>query len=255
MVGTATVKRSVSEEQLAADWYRPLAAHLKEAYLRYSFTYGTGQEVEFLYEALELQPGQRILDVGAGPGRHSIEFAKRGLDVVAVDISPDFAALARSRARDADVSVSVFEMDAQNLPFDEEFDAAVSLCEGAFGLGLDDLRILRGMARALKPGGRVAVGAPNVFHVVSHLKGEGDFDPARMMFKETVEVIGADGGSQRFELWNSCYTPRELEWIANGAGFEAQHVYGVSPGEYGRHAPTAAHPEVLLLARRGVRGK
>jgi SAM-dependent methyltransferase len=235
---------------LAPDWYRPVAAHLREAYLRYSFTYGTAQEVEFLYEALQLRPGQRILDIGAGPGRHSVEFAHRGLNVVAIDISPDFAALARNRAREAGVSVSVFEMDAQSLPFEEEFDAAVSLCEGAFGLGLDDLKILRGLSRSLKPGGRAAVGAPNVFHVVTHLRGDGDFDPVRMLFRETVDVIGADGVSRSFELWNSCYTPRELEWIANGAGLEAEAVYGVSPGEYGRNAPTAEHPEVLLLARK-----
>jgi SAM-dependent methyltransferase len=241
----------VTEQQpLAADWYRPLAAHLQEAYLRYSFTYGTAQEVEFLFGALGLQPGQRILDVGAGPGRHSIEFARRRLNVTAIDISPDFAALARKRAAEAGVSISVFEMDAQKLPFEEEFDAAVTLCEGAFGLGLDDLKILRGMSRALKPGGKVAVGAPNVFHVVTHLRDEGKFDPARMLFSETVEVIGSDGTSHRFELWNSCYTPRELEWIANGAGLESDAVFGVSPGEYGRNEPTTEHPEVLLLAHK-----
>ena len=240
----------MTDQPLAADWYRPIAAHLQEAYLRYSFTYGTTQEVEFLFDALELQRGQRILDVGAGPGRHTIEFARRGLAVTAIDISPDFAALARKRAAEAGVSISVFEMDAQNLPFEEEFDAAVTLCEGAFGLGLDDLKILRGIARALKPGGRVAVGAPNVFHVVTHLRDEGQFDPARMLFTETVEVIGSDGTSTRFELWNSCYTPRELEWIGNGAGLEPDAVFGVSPGVYGRNEPTTEHPEVLLLAHK-----
>src|SRR5690606_8010785 len=53
-------------------WFEDVADHLGEAYLRYSFTYGTAQEVEFLIDALALQPGDRVLDVGCGPGRHSI---------------------------------------------------------------------------------------------------------------------------------------------------------------------------------------
>lgn len=237
-------------EDLANDWYRPVAAHLGEAYLRYSFTYGTAQEVEFLTAELGLENGGRLLDVGCGPGRHAVEFARKGIDVVGVDISPDFAALARSRARDAGVNVAVFEMDAHELPFEDEFDAAISLCEGAFGLGLDDLRILRGMARALKSGGRVAAGAPNVFYVVEHLSETGQFDPASMQYVERVLVKGADGSEREFELTNSCYTPREMTWIANGAGLEPEAVWGVTPGGYGKNPPTSEHPELLLRAHK-----
>ena len=50
-------------------WFEEVAAHLGEAYLRYSFTYGTVQEVDFLVEALELDDGARILDVGCGVGQ------------------------------------------------------------------------------------------------------------------------------------------------------------------------------------------
>lgn len=225
-----------------------MAAHLGEAYLRYSFTYGTPQEVNFLYEELELEPGKRLLDVGCGPGRHAVEFAKRGVEVVGIDISPDFTAIARSRAKEAGVTISIFEMDAHELPFEEEFDAAMSLCEGAFGLGLDDLRILRGMARAVKAGGGVVAGAPNVFYVMTHLASSGTFDPSLMQYTEKVQVKGADGSTREFELTNSCYTPREMSWIANGAGLDPVAVWGVTPGGYRAEAPTHDHPELLLRA-------
>lgn len=229
------------------DWYLPLAAHLRSAYLRYAFTFGTEQEVEFLCGALGVQEGSRLLDVGCGPGRHAVSFARRGLDVVGIDLSPDFIAVARRKAKEAGVKASFFEMDAHHLPFEEEFQAAISICEGAFGLGLGDLAILKGMARAVVPGGRLAVGAVNVFYVIKHME-EGTLDPATMLYQETSEVIGEDGVSRRFEMWNSCYTPRELEWIANGAGLDPEAVYGVEPGAYRGEAPTFNHPELLLLA-------
>ena len=60
----------------------------------------------------------------------------------------------------------------------------------------------------------------------------------------------AGGETADFDIWNSCYTPRELEWIANGAGLDPEAVFGISPGNYGREAPTFDHPELLLIARK-----
>ena len=234
-----------------AGWYLALADHLGDAYLDYRFTKGTEQEVDFLVTALSLKGGDRVLDVGCGPGRHAIELARRGMQVVGVDLSPAFLSIARRRAGDAGVSVSFFEMDAAALPFEDEFDAVMSICEGAFGLGLDDLRILRGITRALKPGGHTAVCAANVFYVLDHLE-EGDFfDPVSCLYRRSVEkVAGHDGSSATFDMWNSCFTPRELEWIANGAGLDPEFVSGVAPGEYGGKPPTREDPELLLLARK-----
>ncbi|HMC08323.1 MAG TPA: hypothetical protein VKL22_03260, partial [Actinomycetota bacterium] len=73
----------------------------------------------------------------------------------------------------------------------------------------------------------------------------------KMLYRARVEgVIGAGGATAGFEIWNSCYTPRELEWIANGAGLDPEAVFGVAPGAYGREAPTFDHPELLLIARK-----
>lgn len=249
------------------DWYVAFARHLGEAYLRYAFTTGTAQEVDFIAETLATAPGERLLDVGCGPGRHAVEFARRGLAVTGVDISPEFIALAHRAAAEAGVSPSFFEMDARELPFDSEFDLAICLNEGGFGLGLPDLQILKGIRKALKHGGRLALGAANLFYVLKHggvlrpasepppvgaLPAAGEFDPVKMLYKARVDGIeGAAGEPASFEIWNSCYTPRELEWIANGAGLDPEAVFGIAPGSYGRDRPTMDHPELLLIARRG----
>ena len=75
-------------------WFEDVADHLGPAYLRYSFTMGTEQEVDFLMGALGLQAGMTVLDVGCGPGRHAVAFAKRGVRVIGVDISERFVEVA-----------------------------------------------------------------------------------------------------------------------------------------------------------------
>lgn len=232
------------------DWYRGLASHLGEAYLRYAFTASTTHEVEFLVEGLGLKAGDRLLDVGMGPGRHAIGFAKRGLEVVGIDISEEFVGLAREAARSEGVSASFFVMDAHHMPFEEEFDAVVSICEGAFSLGLDDLAIIRGMSRALRPQGMAAIAAVNLLYVCKHLSDDGELDAATLLYREISEVKGADGTTQTFEMWNSPYTPRELRWIANGAALEPLSVWGIAPGDYRKVPPSDDHPELLMIAEK-----
>ena len=74
---------------------------------------GTVQEVDFLVDgARRCAPGMRVLDAGCGPGRHSLELARRGIAVVGVDMSPDFVALARAEA--GDLPVEFLEADVRD---------------------------------------------------------------------------------------------------------------------------------------------
>jgi cyclopropane fatty-acyl-phospholipid synthase-like methyltransferase len=68
-------------------WFEELADHLQEAYLRYSFTKGTTVEVDQIISQLQLRPGDYVLDVGCGPGRHSLELGRRGIRCLGIDIS------------------------------------------------------------------------------------------------------------------------------------------------------------------------
>ncbi len=91
----------VSEQR---HWFEPIADHLGSAYLRYSFTKGTRQEVDHVVAALGLMPGAKVLDVGCGPGRHAHELARRGIIVHGIDISEKFVALATAGAPPAQPS-------------------------------------------------------------------------------------------------------------------------------------------------------
>ncbi len=234
-------------------WFEPIAEHLGSAYLRYSFTKGTEQEVEFLVGALGLEPGMRVLDVGCGPGRHAHALARRGLAVHGVDISQRFVDLA---SEDAPAGATFERADARALTFDREFDAAISLCQGAFGLTggpgapLDgDGAVLEGMARALRPGARLAVSAFSAYFQVRFLE-ESAFDAEAGVNRERTSVKDEQGRDAEVDLWTTCFTPRELRLLAARAGLVPTAIWSVTPGAYGRHDPTIESEEFLLIARR-----
>ena len=237
----------MNEEQ--QHWFEPIADHLGAAYLRYSFTKGTKQEVDFLMTELALEPSMRVLDVGCGPGRHSFLLAERGVTVHGIDISHRFIDLARSNAP----AGATFErMDARSLAFDAEFDVVICLCQGAFGLMTangHDATVLAGMSRAVRPGGRVALSAFSSYFVIRHWP-ETEFDAATGINHEHTEIRNEAGEAVATDMWTGCYTPRELTLLSEGSGLRVDSISSVEPGAYSLAPPSVDSPEFLLLATR-----
>jgi SAM-dependent methyltransferase len=230
-----------------AHWFEPIADHLGSAYLRYSFTKGTVQEVDHIVGALALTPGARVLDVGCGPGRHAHELARRGIVVHGIDISDTFIALASA---EAPAGATFERLDARHLPFDAEFDAVICLCQGAFGLmtaGREDELVVAGMARALRPGGRMALSAFNAYFAVRYHEAA-TFDASTGVSHEHTEVRSPTGEIAEVDLWTGCYTPRELRLLLTAHGLVVDSVSSVDPGSYGTNPPTTESSEFLVLA-------
>lgn len=246
-------------------WFEDLADHLGRAYLRYSFTKGTAQEVRFLVETLELRPGMRVLDVGCGPGRHANALGALGIEVVGIDISERFLDIARTEAPDP---VTYRRLDARRLVDHPDllgsFDAVISLCQGAFGLAdggpgstdtpIDpDGAVLDGIARAVRPGGRIALSAFSAYFQVRWLDPErGSFDAERGVNHERTEIRDESGTVEEVDLWTTCFTPRELRLLAERAGLLVTDLWSVRPGGYAPNPPDLDHEEFLLLATRPV---
>lgn len=232
-------------------YFEDVAERLGSAYLRYSFTKGTAQEVEFLVGLLDLPEGARILDVGCGPGRHSVALAQRGYAVTGIDISRRFLDVAAERAREVGVAAAFFQVDARQMPFDDEFDAVISLCQGGFGLmGGDDGLVLRRIAEATKSGGRVVLTAFSGYFEASHPRPEATFDIDGGIVHEVTGIRDETGAEEPMDLWTGVYTPRELRLLAIGVGLIPEDVWSVTPGDYARRGPDIEDPELLLVARK-----
>lgn len=108
-------------------------------------------------DLLDPQPGEHILDVGCGDGTLTKELADLGCAVVGVDASAEQVAAARQ------MGLNAFVRDAADLDYEARFDAVFS--NAALHWVKNQDAAIAGMARALKPGGRVVAemgGAGNV---------------------------------------------------------------------------------------------
>ncbi len=112
-------------------------------------------EAAFVLKKLRLKKGAALLDLCCGPGRHAVEFARRGMTVTGLDFSAEYLREAETRAKNKKVQLRLVRGDMRRIPFRGEFDAVVNLFTsfGYFPRFSDDIRTLKGVARALKPGG------------------------------------------------------------------------------------------------------
>ena len=233
-------------------WFNPVARFLGPAYLRNAFTMGTEQEVAFLVDALGLEPGMRVLDVGCGPGRHALALARRAIEVTGVDLSPEFVELARAAATAEHLS-PVFEVaDVRSLSYDGDFDAVICLCQGGFGLlgGRDETEVFERMVAAVRPGGGIAVSAFSAYFALRFLDEGETFDPETGVLHEVSTVRNEAGEDRPFDLWTTCFTARELELLAARAGVDVAGIFGVRPGNYEVARPDLERPELLLVGHR-----
>jgi ubiquinone/menaquinone biosynthesis C-methylase UbiE len=232
-------------------YFADIGQRLGHSYLRYNFTKGSEQEVAFLLDLLKLRAGDRILDVGCGPGRHAVLLAQAGLNVTGVDVSLRFLEIAAEAARTAGVGAAFFEVDARQMPFEDEFDAVISLCQGGFGLmGADDSLVLRRMMEAAKPGAPVVVSAFSAYFQVANLEVRQTFDADAGVVHEVAQIRDEEEVDHEVQMWTSVYTPRELRLLTLGVGLLPEAVWAVAPGAYERRPPDTEHPEFLLVARK-----
>jgi SAM-dependent methyltransferase len=148
--------------------------------------------------------------------------------------------------------VTFRRLDARHLRFDGEFDAAISLCQGAFGLvgPGEDVDVLAGIARALRPDGRFAVSAFSSYFQVRYPQEAGDFDVETGVHRERTVLKNEAGNDADADLWTTCYTARELQLLCDRASLQVDAVWSVEPGRYQRRPPTIETPELLVVGRR-----
>ena len=111
---------------------------------------------EMLCEAVDLHPGQKVLDVACGNGNTALAAARRFGEVVGVDYVAALLEEGRERARAEGWQVDFQEGDAEDLPFpDESFDVVLSTIGAMFAP--DQEKVASELLRVLRPGGKLGM--------------------------------------------------------------------------------------------------
>ncbi len=252
-----------------AQWYETFFANYGKSYDKECFTQGTVGEVDFVERELGGDRSKRILDIGCGTGRHAIELARRGYRVTGLDLSESQLRQARRKAAEAGVSVEFERRDATERHFQDEFDAAIMFCEGAFSLMETDEKnfaVLSNACAALRPGAKLMLTALNalfpLFHSVKDFlqanesgAAFGDLTFDLLTFRERAEMAFTDDAGQSHTIMTNerYYAPAELHWLLKTAGFVQVDMFGCHLGQFSReHALTPDDFEILAVAEKGA---
>lgn len=228
-------------------------------YLENAFTANTRAEIEFITSIWDLRPGDSVVDIGCGTGRHSVALAKLGYRVTGVDLSAGMLTEAKSAAEKAGVQVEWVQANAIEWKSDLLFDGALCLCEGGFGLieaGEDpvahDLAILKNISATLRPNGWLFLNALNGYSTIRQMTDEmvekGLFDPATMisMYQDEWNL---PEGKRIMSIRERLFIPPEVVAMLRHTGFDVLHVWGGTAGEWAKRPLKLDEVEALYVAR------
>ncbi len=250
-------------------WYETLFENYALSYEKEIFTQGTIGECNFIEKEINFNKNIKILDIGCGTGRHSIELARRGYNVVGIDLSESQLNRAKEIVAKEGLNIIFQIQDARVLTFNNEFDLIIMICEGAFSLMETDemnFQILKNATKALKEKGKLIFTTLNglflLFHSVkdflkSHTEtGNATFENNSfnlMTFRDyNTAYIKDDSGTERkLESNERYYVPSEITWLLKSLNYSTINIYGAKLGAFNRNNKlTTEDFEMLVVAEK-----
>lgn len=250
-------------------WYEELFENYAGKYDNESFTKGTNGECDFIEKEISYNKDIKILDIGCGTGRHSIELSSRGYNVTGIDLSEAQLKQAKRKASAKNLDIVFKKQDARNLTFVNEFDAAIMLCEGGFPLMETDemnFKILQNACNALRSNGKFIFTTLNglfpLFHSVKDFlasaSNEGNaeysdhsFDLMTFRDHNITQIVDDSGNKKELTCNERYYVPSEITWLLKSLGFKTVDIFAAKLGSFSRTDKlTTEDYEMLVIAEK-----
>jgi len=221
-------------------WYESLFENYAEKYDNENFTKGTIGECDFIETELNFEKRLKILDVGCGTGRHSIELSKRGYNVTGIDLSK--TQLERAMKKAAENNLTLMETDEMNY------------------------EILKSVTKSLKEKCKFIFTTLNglfpLYHSVEKFLAstteEGNatyrsntFDLMTFRDYNITEVEDDFGNKKKLECNERYYVPSEITWLLKSLGYVKVDIYGAKLGAFSREDKLSTEDfEMLVIAEK-----
>jgi 2-polyprenyl-3-methyl-5-hydroxy-6-metoxy-1,4-benzoquinol methylase len=218
-------------------------------------------EVDFIISYAKLLPGDRVLDIMCGYGRHTLELARRGLNATAVDNLRDYINEIKEKATAEKLPIECICADVLEMQIDKQYDAA--LCMGnslQFFNEEDTLRLLSNISDHLKPTGKLFINTWSIAEIaIKNFKDKswsrfGEllfltdskllFHPTRIEVSSTI--ITDSGDREEKTAIDFIYSISELETLLNKTGFELKEIYSIP----GKKQFTVGEPRAYIVAEK-----
>ena len=203
------------------------------------------KQVDDLLALLDLAPGSRILDCACGPGRHSLELARRGFKVTGIDRTQPYLSLARRQAEAEGLTLELVLEDMRRFSRPAAFDAVLSMFTsfGYFDNPAENLQVLRNLYRSLNEDG-VLLMEMSGKEVIARIYQRRDWreqDGAYLLEERNVVenwtrmnsrwiLINKDGAIHEYGFSHWIYSAGELGAMLAQSGFRRITFYGDTAG-------------------------
>jgi cyclopropane fatty-acyl-phospholipid synthase-like methyltransferase len=218
-------------------------------------------EVDFIIEDAKLKPQSHVLDIMCGYGRHSLELARRKVNVLAVDNLPDYIAEIKEKAGAENLPVESICVDVLEMQINREFDAVICMGNSLQFFNKEDIfRLLSNIYAHLKSGGKFFINTWSIAEIaMNNFKDKswsriGEllflteckflFHPTRI---ETSSIIITDAGEKEIKTGiDFIFSINELEAMLNKTGFQLKEIYSIP----GKKQFTVGEPRAYIVAEK-----
>ncbi len=218
-------------------------------------------EVDFIINDAKLYPGNSVLDVMCGYGRHSLELARRGLNVTSVDNLAEYINEIKEEANKETLPINAICEDVLEVQINKQYNAVICMGNSLqFFNEEETLRLLSNISDHLKPGGKLFINTWSIAEIaLKNFKEKswsriGEmlfltdskllFHPTRM---EINSIIITDNGEREEKnAVDFIYSISEIETILNKTGFELKEIYSIP----GKKLFTVGEPRAYIVAQK-----
>ncbi len=198
------------------------------------------EEVKQAVKLSGIRKGAKVLDLCCGIGRHSVELARRGFNVIGVDLTEEYIDKARRKARAQGLNVQFIRDDMRRFCQLDYFDAAINMFTafGYFENPADDRRVLTNIYYSLRKGGTLIIDVVGK-EIIARIfcRRHWDEDNGRIFLQERKIrqdwswidnrwIILENGKRREFRFGHRIYSAAELTGLLKDCGFSSVRIYG-----------------------------